>query len=94
MTPTYNAHTRISYPTNLVNLTTDEQICYTLVYPEEDAPHAGRISVLSPMGMVLLGARVGDEVCWNSSVGPRAARVARLLYQPEAARRDGALAMT
>ena len=60
-------------------------MCLSLVYPEFAAPREGRISVLSPMGMVLLGARVGEEVAWSSADGPRAAKVLRLLYQPEAA---------
>ena len=59
-------------------------IAYTLVYPEEEATHLGKISVLSPMGTALLGARVGEEVAWISSDGPEVARVERLLYQPEA----------
>ena len=64
----------------------DTATCYTLVYPEEAAPRQGRVSVLSPMGMALLGARVGDEVFWMSSDGPRVGKVRHLLYQPEAAR--------
>ena len=62
----------------------DGSIAYTLVYPEEEAPHAGKISVLSPMGAALLGARVGEEVAWISSDGPEVATVQRLIYQPEA----------
>jgi regulator of nucleoside diphosphate kinase len=61
---------------------------YALVYPEEEATYQGRISVLSPMGMALLGAHVGEEVCWTSSAGPEVAKVQRLLYQPEAAMRS------
>lgn len=64
---------------------TGQAICYTLAYPDASAPERGRLSVLSPMGMALYGARVGDEVCWTSPAGPEVARVARLLYQPEAA---------
>ena len=64
---------------------TGDTICYTLVYPEEEAPHDGKLSVLSPMGMVLYGAKVGEEVCWMSAGGPQVATVKRLLYQPEAA---------
>jgi regulator of nucleoside diphosphate kinase len=64
---------------------TGETICYTLVYPEDHAPRDGKISVLSPMGMALYGARVGEEVCWTSAAGPEVATVKRLMYQPEAA---------
>jgi regulator of nucleoside diphosphate kinase len=63
----------------------DGPICYTLVYPEEESPQLGKVSVLSPMGAAMLGARVGDEVCWYSTDGPQSAKVERLLYQPEAA---------
>jgi regulator of nucleoside diphosphate kinase len=62
-----------------------ETISYTLVYPESAAPAQGRISVLSPMGMALLGARVGENVAWVSWAGPAAGTVRRILYQPEAA---------
>jgi len=64
---------------------TGDTISYTLVYPEEEAPHEGKLSVLSPMGMVLYGAKVGEEVCWVSASGPQVATVKKLLYQPESA---------
>ena len=64
---------------------TGESICYTLVYPEHEARQQGKLSVLTPMGVALFGARVGDEVCWTSSDGPEAVTVQRLLYQPESA---------
>ena len=63
---------------------TGETISYTLVYPEDEALEHGRLCVLSPMGMALLGARVGDVVYWHGTNGPGSARVARMLYQPEA----------
>lgn len=63
----------------------DGVVTYTLVYPEEESPRDGKISVLSPMGMAVFGAQVGDEVSWISSAGPEVARVRRLLYQPERA---------
>lgn len=64
---------------------TGDALCYTLVYPEEEAPHVGKLSVLSPMGMALYGAKVGEEVCWMSAAGAQVATVKKLLYQPEAA---------
>ena len=63
----------------------NDAIPYTLVYPEDESPRRGKLSVLSPMGMAVFGARVGDEVSWISASGPEVARVQRLLYQPEAA---------
>ncbi len=64
---------------------TGDILSYTLVYPEDEAPHEGQLSALSPMGMALYGARVGEEVCWMSSTGPQVATVVELQYQPEAA---------
>lgn len=69
----------------LRELKTDETVCYTLVYPEDEPLTEGKVSVLSPMGTALLGARVRDVVRWSGALGPRAAEVLRLLYQPEAA---------
>jgi regulator of nucleoside diphosphate kinase len=62
----------------------DGAICYTLVYPGEEAPRQGKVSVMTPMGTALLGARVGEEVHWVSADGPEVGTVERLLYQPEA----------
>lgn len=61
------------------------EISYTLVYPDQEARHAGRVSALSPMGVALFGARVGDEVCWPSANGPEVATIRRVIYQPESA---------
>jgi regulator of nucleoside diphosphate kinase len=63
------------------------QEVYTLVYPEEANPRAGKLSVLSPMGTALLGTRVGDVVSVLGAEGPRAIKVQSVLYQPEAAAR-------
>lgn len=67
---------------------TGERTTCTLVYPQEESPRMGMVSVLSPMGTAVLGARVGEEVCWTSAVGPELARVEDLLYQPEWTRRQ------
>jgi len=56
---------------------------YTLVFPEDEDESRGRISVISPMGVALFGARVGDNVVWMSSAGPEVATVTKLLYQPK-----------
>jgi regulator of nucleoside diphosphate kinase len=69
----------------LADRRTGESICYTLVYPEDEARRQGKLSVLTPMGIALFGARVGDDVCWTSNDGPEVATVQRLLYQPEKA---------
>jgi regulator of nucleoside diphosphate kinase len=57
----------------------------TLVYPGDAEPAAGFISVLSPVGMGLLGLRVGDVATWSLPDGrARSARIVSVLFQPEA----------
>lgn len=70
---------------SVLDFQTDETFCYTLVYPEHEAPDQGRLCALSPMGMALLGARPGDIVRWDDGNYPRSMKVLRILYQPEAA---------
>jgi regulator of nucleoside diphosphate kinase len=69
----------------VLDLRSGETLCYTLVFPEDESLGRGKLCVLSPMGMALLGARVGDLVQWQGAAGPGSAEVLRLVYQPEAA---------
>ena len=69
----------------VMDLRSGETISYTLVFPEDESLERGKLGVLSPMGMALLGARVGDVARWQGSGGPGSAEVLRVLYQPEAA---------
>lgn len=58
----------------------------TLSYPQDVDPAAGAISVLSPVGIGLLGLRVGQCARWSTPTGQaRSARVLAILFQPEAA---------
>ena len=57
----------------------------TLCYPANADAGQGLISVLSPVGSALLGRRVGDTVVWQMPQGEaRSAKVAAVLFQPEA----------
>ncbi len=57
----------------------------TLVYPNEADPERARVSVLSPVGRSLVGARVGETVDVVVPNHPtRQLTVAELTYQPEA----------
>ena len=56
----------------------------TLAYPPDADPARGRISVLSPMGIALLGARAGWTVRFPTPVGERSVRIAEIRFQPEA----------
>ena len=56
----------------------------TLVYPTSADFELGRVSVLEPLGIALLGARLGDLVTPGDPKG-RTFRIERIRYQPEAA---------
>jgi regulator of nucleoside diphosphate kinase len=57
----------------------------TPCYPRDDAPAAGFVSVLSPLGGALVGRRVGELTQWAVPDGPTVqAEIAALLFQPEA----------
>lgn len=57
----------------------------TVAYPNEANPERARVSVLSPVGRALIGARVGDTVEVVVPNHPtRQLLVTELTYQPEA----------
>jgi regulator of nucleoside diphosphate kinase len=56
-----------------------------LAYPAEADPARGRVSVLSPLGNALLGARAGWMVRFTTPLGERSVRIAEIRFQPEAA---------
>lgn len=57
----------------------------TLVYPRDSDPERSQVSVLSPVGRALIGARVGDTIkIVVPGNEPRELRVAEMQYQPEA----------
>ena len=58
----------------------------TICYPDDAEPAAGCISVLSPVGISLLGLKTGDIAKWLTPTGEEcAAEIAAIEYQPEAA---------
>ncbi len=62
----------------LENLDRGGSLVYTLVYPEMADVDEGRISVLAPLGMAMIGYRVGDEFEWPTPGGTIRFRVKRL----------------
>ncbi len=57
----------------------------TLCYPGDAEPQSGFVSVLSPIGLSLLGQQVGATVRWESPDGTeRMAVVDSIVFQPEA----------
>ena len=56
----------------------------TLCYPDDAEPAQGFVSVLSPVGLSLLGLRVGSTARWQTPRGAASATVLAILFQPEA----------
>ncbi len=68
----------------LVDVEANEEMVYTLVFPEDADLAQSKISVLAPIGTAMLGYRVGDTFTWSVPDGVRKLLVKELLYQPEA----------
>ena len=58
---------------------------FTLVYHGASGMFDSRLSVLTPLGVAVLGARVGDVIGFPIRRGVRRLRIEEMLYQPEAA---------
>ncbi len=56
-----------------------EVLTVTLVLPQEADSSRGRISILAPLGVGLLGYRAGDELEWPVPGGTLRLRIRRLL---------------
>jgi len=71
-----------------LDIDTRMKTTYTVVWPDEACMDEGRVSVLAPIGLALLGCQVGDEVDCYTPAGVRRLRITEVLYQPEAAARE------
>ncbi len=67
----------------LRDLDGDELLEYTLVYPRDANASEGRVSILAPLGMALIGYRTGDTIEWPVPSGTLRVRVEKVVYQPE-----------
>lgn len=57
----------------------------TLVYPQDADVTKRKVSVLAPVGMALIGLKVGQSIEWPMPNGHRTLKVISIIYQPEAA---------
>jgi transcription elongation factor GreA len=64
----------------LLNVETEEQICYEIVGPEESDVNQGQISVSSPLARALLGHEVGDEVTLRLPSGTRVYEIENVTF--------------
>lgn len=69
---TMNSRVRVRYPGE------DEAEAFDLAFPDSDG-----LSVLSPLGAALLGAREGQSVACAGNRASRRVTVERIEYQPE-----------
>lgn len=57
----------------------------TLVYPKDADVTTGKVSILAPVGMALIGLRYGQSIEWPMPKGKsRRLKVMSIVYQPEA----------
>lgn len=68
-----------------VAVETDKESEITLVYPKDADVTKACISVLAPVGVALLGLRIGQEIEWPMPNGDRRhLKVTGIKFQPEA----------
>lgn len=69
----------------LLDLDEDEELDLTIVPPYESDASQNKISVLAPIGVGMLGYRVGDVFEQSTPRGACRFQILGVLYQPEAA---------
>lgn len=68
-----------------IDTTTKKPHEFTLVYPKDADLNQNKISVLAPIGMALLGLKVGQSIDWPLPNGStKRIQIEKILYQPEA----------
>lgn len=72
---------------HLTDLETGENLKVTLVYPSDAKRQKGNLSILTDLGIAIIGFSVGDTIQWNSPEGLRRLKVNSIDFQPEAVNR-------
>jgi regulator of nucleoside diphosphate kinase len=68
----------------LKELTSGREIELTIVYPHDADNKERRISILSTIGVALMGQQKGDQVSWEIPGGHGQFEIVKVAYQPEA----------
>lgn len=77
----------------LRDLDSGDAVDFSLVFPSSpwaagsDHLAAMKVSVLAPIGMAVLGYRVGDTIDWEMPAGVRRLKIEDVSFQPESAGR-------
>jgi regulator of nucleoside diphosphate kinase len=72
----------------VTDLDSGERFGFRVVFPRAANSDAGNISVLAPLGMAVLGRKMGEEITSRVPAGTRRLRVDELVYQPEREGKD------
>ncbi len=75
---TMNTHVK------LIDPDTEKETLYTLVFPSDANLEEGKLSILSDLGVAILGYCVGDTIEWDFPEGRKHIRIDEIGFQPEA----------
>ena len=78
---------RMNSSIRVLDLHSRRKELYTLVFPDRADFSSGRISILAPLGIALLGRRMGDIIEVNVPGGIRRLRVEHVRYRSEIMRK-------
>lgn len=71
---------------SFMDLDSEKEWTVSLVYPHAANVEEDRISILAPVGVALIGLKVGQEINWPLPNGrAKRLKVISVLYQPDAA---------
>lgn len=69
----------------LADVETGERLNLMLVFPIDADVEQGRVSVFDPLGVAMLGRRIGDQIRWDVPYGVRRFEIKAVHFQPETA---------
>lgn len=75
----------------VTDLSNRKSATYQLVFPHDANVDENKISVLAPIGMAMLGYRVGNKIEWEVPGGMRRLRIDAVDFQPERKKADRAI---
>ena len=67
----------------LLHLDSSEKMECWLRFPAEEGSSTNAVSILTDLGIALLGSREGDVIEWSGPAGKRKSRLVEVMYQPE-----------
>lgn len=69
---------------HMIDTQNQRNVDITITYPQDADSREGKISILSSVGIAVLGKQVGDIVSWKTPLGKGQFQISRIIYQPEA----------